>query len=68
MIEHLGKYYQEAPIALGLMQDGRVLEILASADGTWTVLITKPNGMSCAMAWGKAWSEQSRPASSESTT
>ena len=68
LIGRLDKIYREAPIALGLMPDGRVLEVLTSANGTWTVIITMPNGLSCAMAAGDAWSERDRPASYESGT
>ncbi len=68
LIGRLDKIYREAPIALGLMPNGQVLEVLTSANGTWTVIISKPNGFSCAMAAGEAWSERDRPASYESGT
>ena len=68
LIGRLDKIYREAPIALGLMPNGQVLEVLTSANGTWTVIISKPNGLSCAMAAGEAWSERDRPVSYESGT
>ncbi len=68
LIGRLDKIYREAPIALGLMPNGQVLEVLTSANGTWTVIISMPNGLSCAMAAGEAWSERDRPASYESGT
>ena len=40
---------------MGLMADGRVLEVLASDNGSWTIIVTKATGESCGLASGKAW-------------
>ena len=40
---------------MGLAANGSVLEVLASKDGTWTILITSPNGTSCVVAVGDSW-------------
>ena len=56
LLSHLSGRWSEAPVAMGLKDDGSVLEIVASADGsTWTVLITQPNGASCVVATGERW-------------
>ncbi len=55
-VEHLGERHAEVPIAMGLTQDGRVVEIFSSNDGaTWTLLATTPNGMSCPLNSGESW-------------
>ncbi len=48
--------YQEAPVAGGLTEDGRLVEVLSSGDGkTWTIIISKPNGESCVTMAGEGW-------------
>jgi hypothetical protein len=52
--------YTEKPIAMGLGNDGALIEVLTAADGaTWTILISYPNGMRCMIASGQHW--QSHP-------
>ena len=39
-VEHLKEKYDEEPLALGLNNDGRVLELFGTPDGeTWTMLM-----------------------------
>ena len=47
--------YEETPVASGLAEAGAVIEIFASPQGTWTMLITTPAGQSCYMASGESW-------------
>jgi hypothetical protein len=47
--------YSENPSAIGLASNGTVVEVLSSKDGTWTIIMTSPNGMSCLLAAGKFW-------------
>ena len=56
-IDHLSTSYNEAPRAIGLASNGNVLEVLVSAGGTWTIIVTRPNGMSCVVASGEAWED-----------
>jgi hypothetical protein len=43
---------------LPLSRNGNVLEVLKSDKaGTWTIIVTRPNGMSCVVASGEAWEE-----------
>ena len=57
--EVLGKFadtYKEAPVAGGLTQDGRLLQVLSSGDaGTWTIVLSKPDGLTCVIMAGEAW-------------
>ncbi|MDA1099920.1 MAG: hypothetical protein O2967_13135 [Proteobacteria bacterium] len=54
-LAHLGQNHKEAPTAMGVTASGRVLEVLTSADGTWTIIMTHPNGMTCMVTAGQAW-------------
>lgn len=47
--------YAEGATALGVADDGNLLEITSSADGSWTILMTRPDGISCLMASGQEW-------------
>lgn len=40
--------------------DGRaqVLEIFASEAGSWTAVVTRPDGLSCLVASGQAWEDR----------
>lgn len=56
LLGQLAGRWQEAPVAMGLKDDGSMLEVVASADGsTWTLLITQPSGASCVVATGERW-------------
>lgn len=56
IIKHLTGQYHETPVAIGLSDNGSLLEILASSDGkTWTLLFSMPTGVSCLMATGQDW-------------
>ncbi len=54
-IEYLRTAYDESPVTRGLTVDGKVLEILASDRGTWTIIVTAPSGETCGIAAGEAW-------------
>ncbi len=55
-ITELKESYNEVPRGLGVGQRGVVVvELFVSPEGTWTVLITGTNGMSCIGASGGAW-------------
>ena len=40
----------ERPSAEGLASNGELIEVFASPDGTWTMVLTAPNGVSCVVA------------------
>ena len=54
-LNHLSANYREAPVAMGLTANGGLLEVVASKDGSWTIIVTMPNGMSCGVASGMSW-------------
>ncbi len=56
IITQLQSKYQESHRASGLETDTKMVEIWTSKDsGTWTILITKANGVTCVAAAGKNW-------------
>ena len=59
-LDSLKKGYSEAPAAMGLVSNGSVLEVLTSKKGTWTIIVTMPNGTSCVVASGDAWEDIER--------
>ena len=59
--ENLKKSYAEAPVSMGVTTGGGVIEVYASPKGTWTLVITQPNGMSCRIAAGQNWEELPKP-------
>ena len=58
VLKHLSAKYTEAPVALGLANNGGVVEVLSSKTGSsWTIIITMPNGPTCMVAAGENWEE-----------
>lgn len=55
LVLRLWNKWQEAQIAHGLVNDGRLVEVFVSKEGSWTILISDPNGRSCAASAGKNW-------------
>lgn len=56
VIASLGETYGETRRSYGLGQNNQVVELYASKDsGTWTLLLTLPDGRSCLMAAGNAF-------------
>jgi hypothetical protein len=48
--------FSELPVAFGVQRDGSLMQIYASKQGnTWTVVLTKPEGVSCIVAEGVRW-------------
>ena len=59
VVASLQDRYAERHIASGLQSDTGLLEIWASdVDGSWTVLMTRPDGQTCVVASGTHWLEQ----------
>ena len=56
IISHLAQKYSETPAAIGLANNGGVLEVLVAPKGkSWTIIITMPNGIACMVAAGENW-------------
>lgn len=58
IVDELGKTYQETGQARGLVSQVQLLEVFVSADKSWTILISRVDGVSCVVASGEGWQEQ----------
>lgn len=57
LMEQLKVKYSEHPKSMGLAANGSVLEVLTAKSGTWTILLTTPQGITCLIAAGKHWED-----------
>ena len=55
LVGALSRDYSEQPTFEALTADGRLMEVLTSKTGTWTVLLTSPTGRTCVVAAGTSW-------------
>ncbi len=55
IIRQLSNQFSEAPVSMGLTNDGSVLEMFVSKDRTFTVVVTQPSGISCLVSSGGNW-------------
>lgn len=56
IVDALAARYDERPTALGITEDGAVIELFEGAGGaTWTLVVTLPNGFSRIVAAGEDW-------------
>lgn len=59
VVTSLAERYSENHLASGLQSSSGLMEIWVSeAEGTWTILLTRPDGRTCVMASGTHWLEQ----------
>lgn len=64
VVDHLASEYAEVPVAMGLVSNGSVIEVLSSRTGeSWTIIVTMPTGTSCMVAAGENWETVPRLAS-----
>lgn len=55
LAQTLAQSWGEAPAALGLTRDGALVELWANpVTGSWTLMLTAPNGTACLLADGTA--------------
>ena len=53
-LNHLSSRYAETPVAMGLTNNGAMMEILSSKSGkSWTIILTMPNGVTCLVSAGE---------------
>jgi len=56
MVRQLGEKYGETRRSMGLAEGRGVVELYASEEtGSWTILMTSPQGIACLMAAGQAF-------------
>ncbi len=55
ILDRLEQQFAETPRAIGLTEDGALVEVMVSPTGGWTILVTYPKRPSCVVATGKGW-------------
>lgn len=69
LLQHLANRYHETPVAVGIADNGALLEVFVSTEGeTWTVAVTLPSGVSCLIATGEQWQDLPRIAKLDQPT
>lgn len=62
IIDHLARQYAETPIAVATVDGRRIVEVLAPPDrSTWTMIVTRTDGISCILATGEDWQSVPQP-------
>ncbi|MDZ4096507.1 MAG: hypothetical protein U1D35_16540, partial [Paracoccaceae bacterium] len=58
IVEQLSTKHTEQLSALGYQTGAQVLEVWSSSEtGSWTLLVTRPDGISCVVATGSNWTQ-----------
>jgi hypothetical protein len=55
VVKMLKDTFGERLVAHGLATSGAVAELFSSPSGSWTIVATSPNGVSCMVGAGESW-------------
>ena len=56
VLDHLGQKYGESRRSIGIAANNTVMAVFASpTSGSWTILVTMPDGVSCLVASGQGY-------------
>ncbi len=55
ILAKLEEVHSEKPRAIAVSADGKLLEVVVSATGSWSILLTHPNRHTCVVATGQDW-------------
>jgi hypothetical protein len=62
VVRKLADSFGETLRSVGLHQSDGVVEVYSSDDtGTWTILMTRPDGISCLISSGQMWEQDAAP-------
>lgn len=61
IVKRLNDGYQEFQSSAGIAANGNLVEVFSSKKGNWTIIFTKPGGMTCLMAVGENWQIIEKP-------
>ncbi|OHC74944.1 MAG: hypothetical protein A3G18_01310 [Rhodospirillales bacterium RIFCSPLOWO2_12_FULL_58_28] len=56
-IAELKNRFAEEPVSMGLSSGGEVIEVFKSDTGTFSIIITRPDGVSCLLLSGENWEQ-----------
>ncbi len=62
ILDRLVQEFAETPRAVGLSEDGALVEVMVSPSGGWTILVTYPKRPTCVVATGESWEALTIPA------
>lgn len=57
LVGELKEKYKESAQGLGMTGNGAVMELMTSDQGSWSLVVTMPNGKSCLIATGNGWEQ-----------
>lgn len=57
LVGELKEKYKEASQGVGMTGNGAVMELMTSEAGSWSLVVTMPNGKSCLIATGSGWEQ-----------
>ncbi len=55
VVTKLKQNYEETPASIGITKSGEVIEVFTSKTRTFTILMTKADGLSCLLSAGESW-------------
>jgi predicted methyltransferase len=62
IVARLAERFGETLRSVGLQGGDAVVEVYSSeATGTWTILMTRPDGITCLLAAGERWEQAVKP-------
>ena len=57
LVGELKEKYKEVAQGVGMTGNGAVMELMTSDKGSWSLVMTMPNGKSCLIATGSGWEQ-----------
>jgi len=60
VFDKLRESYAEVPAFRGVTASGALLEVLVGPSGSFTVFLTRPDGLTCPVATGEGWRDVPR--------
>ncbi len=55
LVTRLDQGFDQKLTGVGITSNGLLLEVFASKEGSWTALVTRPDGHSCIVSHGTDW-------------
>lgn len=62
VVKSLDGLFNEVPAVRAIVADGALMELFVSEEGTWTMLLTSPQQVSCLVGSGESWEDLPRSA------
>jgi len=57
LLGQLQEKFKESAQGVGMTGNGAVMELMTSEAGSWSLVVTMPNGKSCLIATGDGWEQ-----------